>query len=70
MYWLVRGVYPPEKTKIVSEWGDEIAVIPHYDHIADQRKGFEHSLLETVREARQFDTASCSDRFFKPQSAS
>ncbi|MBI5384583.1 MAG: hypothetical protein HZA90_07820 [Verrucomicrobia bacterium] len=52
MYWNFRGVYPPEKTKIVSEWGEEIAVIPHYEHIAEQRKGFEDALLETVREAR------------------
>jgi len=52
MYRVFRGVSPPEKTKIVSEWGDEIVVIPHYEHIAVQRKGFEDALLETVREAR------------------
>ena len=52
MYRTVRGVYPPQKTKIVSEWGDEIAVIPHHDHIATNRKNFEEGLLEAVREAR------------------
>ena len=52
MYRVFRGVSPPEETKIVSDWGDEIVVIPHYEHIAVQRKGFEDALLETVREAR------------------
>jgi hypothetical protein len=52
LYRVFRGVSPPEKTKIVSEWGDEIAVIPHHEHIATQRARFQEALLESVREAR------------------
>jgi hypothetical protein len=48
----VRMVYPPQKTKIVSDWGDEIAVIPHHENIATNRKAFESALMEAVREAR------------------
>lgn len=52
--WLqfFRGIYPFQKTKIVSEYGDEIAVIPHHEDIAARRKSFETAFLEAVREAR------------------
>ena len=52
-YRALRPVYPLQKTKIVSEWGDEIAVIPHHEHIATNRKSFEDALLVAIREARQ-----------------
>lgn len=52
LYRGFRAVYPSLRTKIVSEWGDEIAVIPHHEDMDAQRKRFEDTLLEAVLEAR------------------
>lgn len=51
-YRFLRSVLPMEKTKVVTEWGEEIAVIPHHKQLADQRKRFEEGLMEAVREGR------------------
>lgn len=53
LYLIFRGAFPLEKTKVVSEWGEEIAVIPHHEEIATRRKSFEEALLRAVREARR-----------------
>ena len=53
MYRVARGVWPLHKTRIVTEWGEEVAVIPHHGALPEQRKKFEEALLEAVREARE-----------------
>ena len=53
MFFAMRVAFPLSKTKIVTEWGDEIAVIPHHDRIAGLRKRFEEMLIESVRAARR-----------------
>ncbi len=53
VYRIVRAISPLEKSKVLSEWGEEIAIIPHHDVIADQRQSFEEALVRAVREARR-----------------
>jgi hypothetical protein len=43
---------PFEATKFVTEYGEEVAAIPHYSQIKEPRQAFEKQLMEKVNEAR------------------
>jgi hypothetical protein len=51
-YQIIRVVWPLEKTKILSDSGGQIGMIPHDERIDNQRKLFEQALLHAVRQAR------------------
>jgi hypothetical protein len=52
LFRAIRYAWPLDKTKIVSEWGEELAVIPHHDSLATARAAFEEKLLAAIRRAR------------------
>ncbi len=53
LYKSLQKCWPPRRTKIVSEFGEQLTIIPHLQQIATQREAFEQALLQAVRKARQ-----------------
>ena len=52
LFRAVRYAWILDKTKIVSEWGEELAAIPHHVSLVTTRPAFEEKLLAAIRRAR------------------
>jgi hypothetical protein len=53
LYRVLRAIWPLEKTKIMTDYAEELAVIPHHQEMTNRRKSFEEALLKAIRECRQ-----------------
>lgn len=49
----MRDSLPLRKTKVITDYGEDIALIPHHSRISVQRKAFEQGLIDAIRLARE-----------------
>jgi hypothetical protein len=52
LYRAVRGCMPLQKTKIITDYGEEFAIIPHLARMNAQRGAFEAGLIDAIRRAK------------------
>jgi hypothetical protein len=57
-YRAFRASWPLEKTKVITDYGEEIAVVPHHASIKTRRTTFEQGLLDAIRTARERHNAA------------